>query len=103
MGGVRTTLLPRPASWRRTLIPAGLPIPPLEFCLGGQNSWEVCVLLPLSWRHCCQHQCPSLCSTVKVVLEDEMMSLLLASFKSVFFLPPKEELDICLYDMVRAG
>ncbi|XP_071888450.1 uncharacterized protein [Anas platyrhynchos] len=38
-------------------------------------------------------------STVKVVLEDEMMSLLLASFKSVFFLPPKEELDICLYDM----
>ncbi|XP_068521829.1 uncharacterized protein [Anas acuta] len=38
-------------------------------------------------------------STVKVVLEDEMMSLLLASFKSVFFLPPKEELDICLYDV----
>ncbi|XP_032063089.1 uncharacterized protein LOC116501603 [Aythya fuligula] len=37
-------------------------------------------------------------STVEVVLEDEMMFLLLASFKSVFLLPPKEELDIRLYD-----
>ncbi|XP_040399776.1 uncharacterized protein LOC121063421 isoform X2 [Cygnus olor] len=38
-------------------------------------------------------------SIVKMAVEDEMMFLLLASFKSIFFLPPKEELDIHLYSM----
>ncbi|XP_066843610.1 uncharacterized protein [Anser cygnoides] len=38
-------------------------------------------------------------STVEMAVEDEMTFLLLASFKSIFFLPPEEELNIRLYSM----
>ena len=89
--------LAREAPWRRCL-PAGLHVPPREPC-PGQDLFHPC----LSTQALLPTQGLSVCSEVKAIAQEEILPLLNACFKAVFYLPPEEDLDIHLYSHVCIG